>query len=138
MNKNILIIFLTIISLILGVNTISKLNNSKELHIEKNNLTENQIPKTINSQKIIDEVLFGLINSENNEIELPNTKPDYTIKISNKQKNIWWLEIFIWINEEQIIISSTKDIEKNKGNLYEKNTGIYHTINSIILKKEQI
>lgn len=132
MNKNILIIFLTIVSLTLGVNSISNLNNSKELYIEKNNLTENQISKTINSQEIIDEFLFGLINSENNKIELPRTKADYTIKIANKQKNIWWLEIFIWINEDQVIISSVTDLEKNEGNLYNKNTGIYHTINSII------
>lgn len=132
MTKNILIVLLACMCLALGINTCVSLNHSKELYIEKNNLSENQVPKVIHSQEMIDEFLFGLINSENNKIELPNSKPDYVIRIANRQKNIWWLENFIWIDQDQVIISNSNDLEKAEGTLYKKGTGIYHTINSIL------
>lgn len=81
---------------------------------------------------MMDEFIFGFIHSENRKVELPGSKPDYAIKIAIKQKNIWWLENFIWINQDQIIISNRNDLEKNEGTLYKKGTVIYHTLNSLL------
>jgi hypothetical protein len=116
----------------LSIKNISCVYHSKELFIEKNSLPENQVPKIIHSQEMMDEFIFGFIHSENRKVELPGSKPDYAIKIATKQKNIWWLENFIWINQDQIITRNNNDLEKNEGTLYKKGTGIYHTINSIL------
>lgn len=130
--KNLVIAFLAFICLALSIKNISCVYHSKELFIEKNSLPENQVPKIIHSQEMMDEFIFGFIHSENRKVELPGSKPDYAIKIATKQKNIWWLENFIWINQDQIITSNNNDLEKNEGTLYKKGTGIYHTINSIL------
>ena len=98
----------------MSIKNISCVYHSKELFIEKNSLPENQVPKIIHSQEMMDEFIFGFIHSENRKVELPGSKPDYAIKIATKQKNIWWLENFIWINQDQIITSNNNDLEKNE------------------------
>ncbi len=116
----------------MSIKNISCVYHSKELFIEKNSLPENQVPKIIHSQEMMDEFIFGFIHSENRKVELPGSKPDYAIKIATKQKNIWWLENFIWIDHDQVIVSDINGLEEKEGKVYKRTQGVYHTINSLI------
>lgn len=60
--KNLVIAFLVFICLALSIKNISCVYHSKELFIEKNSLPENQVPKIIHSQEMMDEFIFGFIH----------------------------------------------------------------------------
>ena len=81
---------------------------------------------------LIDEYIFGLINSEKKlNITLPDEEPQYLLKLSSADNSIWWLEHYIWFNEDYAIIASKTNDSFQTGTLFSKNSSLYSTLTKL-------
>lgn len=81
---------------------------------------------------LIDEYIFGLINSEKKlNITLPNKEPQYLLKLSSADNSIWWLEHYIWFNEDGAIIASKNNNSFQTGTLFSKDSSLYSTLTKL-------
>lgn len=83
--------------------------------------------------EFIDEYIFGLMNSEKElDVTLPNRNHDYVLNVSSADNSIWWLEHYIWIDADNVIITSKNDDVVHNTASFSKNSGVYLTLKTIL------